>query len=253
MAFAQPDTPITTTGGSLQPYSDAWYQNQANLIRSNTLSRELTQQSSAFLLQQLGKGGYMNLFPETFLQASPGESALHSQILSIEGEIADREATIRQLGNDAGSAIPVWMLRNEISDLRGEISFLQHGRQYTPQRATPPPPSPTWLQPYLEASKPYQMTDVAETRRQIRGKTYANKGTTASLRPLGAQAELTPEQLAFMSSYQAWGKAGSPRTFARAGQMTSNWQNWWDEYTTQSQKLFPTAGNRAASWATARQ
>jgi hypothetical protein len=97
---------------------------------------------------------------------------------------------------------------------------------------------PEWLQPYLETSQ---------------GVTGAG-GTAYTLRPLGAQADVSMDQFPAMQSYMTWKEAGSPRTFGENYVSASQkMPDRWEEYVKLSQKLFPQAGKgEATTWATAR-
>jgi hypothetical protein len=268
MAFAQPDTPITTGGGGAFSGQTTgtggvwnWYGSQiagqenwsqlADIVRSGQLGREGSTLATSLMAQKLGWGRYYDLFPETF--GATGGAPQFNQLKNLQGQIADLNSLKQQYANDPNTNyILMWMIDNEIGGLKSTIDRIRNsGRVTNTFRAQESPKLPSWLQPYLESSVPLERTNVTES--ESRKSKYAKPSTTASLRPLSAQAELSPEQQDFMSSYLAWGKAGSPRTFTKGAPMMSNWQNWWDEYTTLSQSLFPSAGKRKASWATARQ
>lgn len=109
-------------------------------------------------------------------------------------------------------------------------------------------PVPSWMAPYLEPSMP--LTRAEDLPQQP--STEYSKALT--LRPLGAQAELLPEQLGQMAGYLAWGKAGSPYMYSeRAIQEMADWERWWQPYTTLSKSLFPTQTRLGASWMPAQQ
>ena len=121
------------------------------------------------------------------------------------------------------------------------------------------PPVPDWMLPYLETGMAAR-TGTVDATRTPRGTTQPS-GThleggrrAAELRPLGAQAELTPDQLGQMAGYMGWGRAGSPWKFSEGAVMKmADWQRYWDEYVRLSQKLFPTQVRMQANWRAARQ
>ena len=82
------------------------------------------------------------------------------------------------------------------------------------------PPVPEWMREYMETSMP--------------------RGVGLELRPLGAQAQLGPEELGNMAGYLGWIRAGAPTQYSpEAIQKMSDWEKWWEEYKRQSMKLFP--------------
>jgi len=108
-------------------------------------------------------------------------------------------------------------------------------------------PIPDWLRGYLESSM-----GPAGVGGQVRGagaasSAYggANGGDLRSrgaytMRPLGAQEELSTEKLGQMTGYLGWGKAGAPLEFSEGYlRQMENLPDWWQEYVKQSQKLFP--------------
>jgi hypothetical protein len=108
------------------------------------------------------------------------------------------------------------------------------------------------MQPYLEPSVTIKQTNIPVES----GKTQ--RGGTAALRPMGAQAELTPEQMGLMAGYLAYGAAGAPKSLYGqdlGGTLATmaDWQTPWEQYVRQSQKLFPKATNLRTNWLTARQ
>jgi hypothetical protein len=252
MIINEGGTPTPTTTPSTQPYSSSWWTNQANLVRGGTLPSSTVGQATAFQLSQLGKGGYMDLYPEVFGMGG-GSPMGFDQIANLRGQIADLENVRHQLINSDGGYISRWMIGNQISALNKQIGLLQGEPVSSLGRYKPTElPTPDWLKPYLEPAMPYTQENIMGTTG--RKDKYGTKGTTASLRPLGAQTELTPGQLAFMNEYTAGGKAGSPKFFTTdtATRMTSQ-QPWWDYYQTQSQALMPSSKKLGTRWATASQ
>ena len=82
------------------------------------------------------------------------------------------------------------------------------------------PPVPRWMREYMEPSMP--------------------RGVGFELRPLGAQAQLGPEELGHMAGYLGWTRAGAPTRYSpEAIQKMADWEKWWEEYKRQSMKLFP--------------
>ena len=92
-------------------------------------------------------------------------------------------------------------------------------------------PIPDWMRPYLESSIPYGET------------------TTPSLRPIGAQAQLSTQQLGQMAGYEAWGRAGAPTTFSESALMAmADWQKWWEPFINKSKALFPKQTTLGKRW-----
>ena len=80
-------------------------------------------------------------------------------------------------------------------------------------------------------------------------------GGEFGLRPMGAQADLDPEDMGMPQGYMGWTKAGSPTEYSdEYAQSLQSLPNWWEQYTKESQRLFP-KGNIGgqANWRTAKQ
>jgi len=146
--------------------------------------------------------------------------------------------------------------QTEAGDIEGaqktlELAAKKIGGEIPPYEAEPPP-MPSWLGEYLESSIPYKKEDVTEQAKQRRS--FNQEELTPSLRPLGAQAELNPEQMGLMAGYQAWGKAGAPSRYSEQALLEmSQWERWWEPYVSLSKKLFPKQTALGTRWMTARQ
>ena len=68
------------------------------------------------------------------------------------------------------------------------------------------------------------------------------RGGAFAMRPLGAQAELTPERMSSLMSYLGWTKARAPRDIYTYLKRMAELPKWWSQYQQKAQKLFPTAG-----------
>jgi hypothetical protein len=175
----------------------------------------------------------------------------------LEQEIGDLRSLLDEF-TGAESAYMRWLLNNRINSLRSQVRTMR-GQTISSSLKPEPPPMPDWLSPYLETSVHYQQEDVTGERAKELAKRPSwaqgrTKTTTPTLRPIGAQAELTPDQLAFMSGYEAWGRAGAPQRWSEeAFREMSDVQKWWTPYVALSQKLFPTATKLRQRWATATQ
>ena len=79
--------------------------------------------------------------------------------------------------------------------------------------------------------------------------------TETGLAPLSARADLDAEEMGGLQSYMGYVKADRPQFYSEDYvQKMQNLPNWWEKYTKESQKLFPTSGKaRTTSWSTARQ
>jgi hypothetical protein len=259
--------PVNLANGETVPQTPAInWQQQANLVRSGQLGSGTTRQATAFQLSQLGNAGYMDLYPENYRLVDPENAMGNYQTrqlyqggfdikADLKGKIADWEEVLRQL-KLSSSYVGAWLASNTITGLKKELALAYGASRSSVKNMQPKPlPIPDWMKPYLEPAIPYQKENVMGTPLGRKEQRYGSRQPqTASLRPLGAQAELTPEQMGYLSEYQAWGQAGSPKTFT--DQMAYNLANqskWWEGYTTKSQSLFPTAGKLRANWATAKQ
>lgn len=246
-----------TTTNSTGSGAINWTQ-QADLVRSGTLSREATKAATLFQLQQLGTAGYTALYPEVYQGGGFNMYGLR-RVDQLNAQITDLRQMQLQFAGPEATYIR-WFLQNKINDLREQVSYATGG---TPTKKTAPPPAPDWLMEYLETSMPAKaaeyMTGLPQS--QVRGKATETLGR--ELRPMGAQAELNPEQMGLMAGYQAWGKAGSPtgaeggwrgdeRLASQLGQM-ADWQRYFQPYATLSEKLFPKKTNLKSSWSTALQ
>jgi hypothetical protein len=130
-----------------------------------------------------------------------------------------------------------------------------------------PIPTPEWMQPYIEQGLPYQKIDMTPMGAQPNRRTarYGNQAPAVptgagQLRPMGAQANLNPEEMEAMAGYQAWGRTGFPtgaggglEGFQSTIEQMSDWQRWWQPYTELSKKLFPTAVKTTGRWMPAQQ
>ena len=202
-------------------------------------------------LQTLGRGGYMDLYPEVFREFAPVTPSFPSweerRIKDLSGLLSDYR------GPEAGHIR--WLIKNRIKELEWKLAR-QRGiksiRGRDPEFA--PPPVPDWMKPYIETGMPYE--GVSPEQRgggRTLGKREEDKGI-GQLRPLGAQEELTPDQMAQMAGYQAWGKAGAPTRFSEdALRSMSDWQRHWQPYTRLSQSLFPKQAKLGKGWRTASQ
>ena len=182
----------------------------------------------------------------------------------IRQQIADLQNFKDQFPGPEGTFIR-WLIRQKQTELHNQLETEFHGlfdagdplflREYEP------PPIPDWLAPYVEPSMPYQKSQYPYTDEPVEDKMpWKRRGRdgeaveTPSLRPLGAQAELTPEQLGLMAGYQAWGRAGSPMRYSGGAiRDMADWQRWWDQYVALSKSLFPKSQKKTAGWQTARQ
>lgn len=253
------DANTTPPAAPPSTYSPAWWSNQANVTRSSTNPAN-TKLATSFQLQQLGKQGYMGLYPEVFTGGAMNMYGLR-EVDRLKAQIEDLRQMQLQFSGPEATYIR-WFIANRINSLNDQVAYETKG---TPAKKTIPPPVPDWLMEYLETSMPAKaaeyMTGFPQATSEGRRKKQFAGGEPLGreLRPLGAQAELTPEQLGLMAGYQAWGKAGSPvksgdeQGFAGMIAQMSDWQRYMQNYTTLSEKLFPKQTNLRTGWATATQ
>lgn len=100
-------------------------------------------------------------------------------------------------------------------------------------------PIPDWMVPYLEPSAPVTTT----------GRRQQTTTPASTLRPMGAQAELTPDQLGQMAGYEAYTRAGAPSSYSEAALLKmAEWERRWAPYIELSRSLFPTKTKLNARW-----
>lgn len=158
-----------------------------------------------------------------------------------------------------------WLIKDRMVGLQRRADRLRRevkdGVQVAPRAPSgvssiPEPPIPAWMEEYLERSAPAAVPEYSAgqlARPSSRGAPPTPEGA-AALRPMGAQAELTPEQMGLMAGYQAWGAAGSPRRYSEEALIEmSDWQKSWDPYTRLSESLFPKQAKLRGDWRTALQ
>jgi len=193
--------------------------------------------------QTLGRAGYMDLHPEAFRTFAPRYPLSAQRGWEERQQIEDlREMMYQFQGSEAG--LIRWLITKKIQDLEYKIA-----RDVGLTEARPPtykpPPIPDWMKPYIETET------ITEERtspggRKMRGGVTREVGT---LRPLGAQEELTSTQQAQMAGYLAWQKAGAPTEYSEWSlRNMSDWQRRWEEYTRQSQALFPKQQSLTTRW-----
>jgi len=227
---------------SRDPRSSFW-QRQADLVRSGALSPEATRQATALQLQRLGRTGYAELYPEVFKEFYPMRTRIPSW---QEQKIQDLRWLLNQYSGPEGAVIR-HLIRNRIADLQYQIDRGRVTEARAPEYE--PPPVPEWMKPYIE-------TRTVPVEEPIRGRRREQPETkeVQVLRPLGAQTELTPEQMGYMAGYQAWLEAGAPTRFQESMlPELSDWQRYWEYYKRQSQALFPKQQRLTPRWAVARQ
>jgi len=261
-------------GGATDPN---WFQTgtQAGLndARAQMDRGEITPtQYYQFELNTLGVGGYKAKYPEVFGGAGiPPAYQWGSSIRALQAEVQGLQELRRQYTGVAGTYLR-WMLDNTIRGLSRQLARWQ-GRTVPRAGGEPEPPMPNWMREYLDQSVPAVEPPVLdETRRRARGLFGREEQppTTPMLRPLGAQAELTPAQMELMGGYLGWAKAGSPTKIPftptqgtnqygvthgykpdESGfSAASDWQKHWDAYTRLSQSLFPAQTKLGKNWRT---
>lgn len=115
-------------------------------------------------------------------------------------------------------------------------------------------PVPGWMRPYLDPSVSGVPAVAPQSMRKRGLPAVPQSAEQGMLRPLGAQAKATPEQMEEMAGYLGWHKAGSPTQYSESALMAmADWQRHFEEYTRLSQSLFPTRAKLGSRWATARQ
>jgi len=200
---------------------------------------------------------------------------LDSEITKLKNKYFQMRASVAQGGQRAAKELGIAEAAEQVTGATANIgghlavdeaSLMEAAQAYQAAQGTEiresgfearqvtPAPIPEWMKPYLEPS----INIAGELAPEIEG--YGTGGYAAALRPLGAQAELSQEQLAQMAGYMAWGKAGAPTSLpgdtARLQSMIANlsdYQRWWDEYVRLSESIFPKQTKLSTSWSVAKQ
>jgi len=151
------------------------------------------------------------------------------------------EDMLRQFGGPEGTWIRMLIKQKMASE---GVSFMNKplGEKMIP------PAIPNWMEPYvITKTVPMELPEGRGSRR--RG---AETKTTTSLRPLSAQAELTPDQLNYMAGWLSWQKAGTPTEYSEeAFARMADIERSWTPYRMGSQSMFPGQRKPAQRWATA--
>jgi len=195
-------------------------------------------------LQSLGRAGYMDLYPEVFRKFAATRAYAPSW---EESRIGDLSALLGEYSGPEASFIR-WLINKRVRELKYKVA-----RERGITAARPPEykaaPVPEWMKPYIETT-----TETMPAGRGMARREGPQTREVGELRPLGAQEELTPEQMALMGGYQAWQRAGAPTTYSEeALRGMSDWQRWWDPYVRLSQSLFPKQTKLGARWMPAKQ
>lgn len=214
-------------------------------------------------LLSLGTHGYMQRYPEIYdpswkpedynvKQASEvmARCAFASSMEEIRAAQRDLSVLSTQFTGPESTYIR-WVINNRINQLHTKAENLRattfgwnQGR--TTKFEPEPPPIPDWMREYMEPSMP---AGEPSRFRDILGR---GREKAVELRPMGAQAELTPERMGQMAGYQAWGKAGSPTGVGSIAEM-ADWRRWWEPYVSLSKSLFPQKTKLGTRRATAEQ
>ena len=115
-------------------------------------------------------------------------------------------------------------------------------------------PIPDWMLPYVEPA----MSGIREMPEGIEPARGRRKETTPwyekkafATRPLGAQAETTPEEMEMLKGRIAWAGGGAPMSI-REGEAfergLARKPQWWEEYVSLSESLFPEKKKLRSRW-----
>lgn len=109
-------------------------------------------------------------------------------------------------------------------------------------------PVPKWIEEFLEPNIPLE-GDISRAQDPMnlprrwpgkRGGYTAEDLGAYTVRPLGAQAELSLDELGQLASYLKWVKAGAPTKFGKKSMsQMANAAKYWQEYQRQSQAMMP--------------
>ena len=216
--------------------ADNWYaRTQAKYIAEGNPERLANFQRSYAEYQRLGRGGYIAAHPEVFGQFGPTGTTYGARHYA--------SMKMAALGNLMGqfwgpeAAWIRWLIGERISQIGRKFDMEMPERE--------PPPVPDWMQEYVIP----QEEVIPSGRRGIRRPPQTR--TTYQLRPLSAQAKLSPEQQSLMAGFQAWQKAGAPTRYSESAiERMSDIDRWWSPYQMESQAMFPKSPIKPR-WATA--
>ena len=174
----------------------------------------------------------------------------NAEVRAIDAQISNY-AALRSFATGPEGTYIRWIIGDKISRLIGQREKLLGRESYYKAK---PPPVPSWMQEYIEPSTPLEKSQYPYTGEPRRGRVAEGKPKASALRPIGAQAELSPEQMGLMAGYQAWGMAGSPYSFSEGAiRDMAEWRRWWEPHTRLSESQFPTKAKLGGRWATALQ
>lgn len=114
------------------------------------------------------------------------------------------------------------------------------------------PPIPDWMRQYFEESM--AGTQKSPEGKGRRGEAPWQERQAFAVRPLGAQSEASPDELAMLQGYMGWTKAGAPTEFSQKyASSLENLPSWWSNYVKESEALFPSKAKLPVRWRTSRQ
>jgi hypothetical protein len=219
--------------GGLQSYLGSRY------MPTTTISPydEIDAQINAYNALMLNFPGYGGTYIRKLISSKIDELRYERELLSeqMSGQLREKQAGIVR-------RLPGLDIRKVPREARERLDKTYTG---TLEEAEAPEyidmAVPDWMKPYLETSIKA-------------GGTPETEAWASTLRPMGAQAELSPEQMGQMAGYLAWTKAGAPTEYSEeAIKQMADWQRWWEPYVRLSESLFPKTTRLGSRWTRALQ
>jgi len=234
-------------GGSGKP--EEYWQEQADLLRNWAGNPETLTMAKTHQLAMLGPTRYRSLYPEVYHTFGPTGSML-PRFWDEKQRIANLRQLQMEYSGPEGAMIR-WLIGNRVKTLEYDLAKRYARSEVRQPEYEEAPPIPSWMEPYVETrTVPVKEGPGKSSRRRGGEKTKEIK----VLRPLGAQTELTPDQMAYMAGYEAWQKSGMPTQYSQNALLgMSQLERYWQPHTTLSQSLFPRQQTQTPRWAIARQ
>jgi hypothetical protein len=213
----------------------------ADAVRSGSLSRADVNTLTSAQMRTLGQKGYRELYPEVF--SGTGGFGRPQLMSPEEIEIAalrELRAGLTGVGN--------YYYRKLIDARITALQVRMGGRDREVQFDIP-----DWMKPLISEGIPYQSEEAVlpkptraigygKGRRPVTKEAFPEGA--GKLASLGAQTELSVDQMKFLQGYLGWGKGGfatgaGKQTPQAIQKMAANQQAAWEEYIRRSQSMFP--------------
>ena len=226
-------------GGTGKP--ESYWIEQADLVRNPDMDRETRTLAMSHQLAQLGSSRYMSLYPEAFERMGPTYSmtplwkwfAMKTQALrNMKSQFYGPESTwIR------------WLIDTKLKDMADKAGRASIGNFLVSE-----PEIPNWAEEYLTPT-----TAPVAPQRDKRAKGVQAPREVYGVRPLGPQANLSPDQQRWLAGYGAYAQAGYPTKYIPGAiEEMADIDRWWSPFMTESGAMFPKTPTKP-KWAAATQ